>query len=152
MSESSNLQELFDDGIYAFSQNDFAKAIQLFEQVLKEDPDNFDALTSLSMAYYRMEDFPKAIEIGHLAGKLKPDEQAVHTNLSLFYMRNGEKEKAEHHGLQARIAGWKSSPDSQSPASPASPQPGQDSLDMAQPKPENIKIPPKFPDMPWKNK
>ncbi len=137
------LQELFDDGIFAFSQNDYEKAIDRFQEVLAEQPDNFEALNSLGMAYYRMGDFTTAIEYGHRAEKLRPSEQVVHTNLSLFYMKNGEKQKAEHHGLQARIAGWKST---DKPGEET----GDDSLGMAQPKPQNIKIPPKFPDMPWK--
>lgn len=141
-----SLQEIFDDGIFAFSQNEYETAINKFEKVLAEEPHHFDALQSLGMAYYRLENYQKAIEIGHLAEKQKPDEQSVHTNLSLFYMKNGDKIKAEHHGLQARISGWKiPAAEKESEASDSS-----DELKMAEPKPENIVIPPKFPDMPWK--
>lgn len=142
-----HVQKIFDDGIFAFSQNDYEDAISNFEKILASEPNHFDALQSLGMAYYRMGNYPKAIEIGHLAEKQKPDEQSVHTNLSLFYMKNGEKLKAEHHGLQARIAAWKK-PDSEKNTDTSD---SSEELKMAETKPENIVIPKKFPDMPWKN-
>lgn len=147
----SDLQQIFDDGIFAFSQNDYEEAIGKFRQVIEQDPSHFDAIASLGMSYYRLGDYARAIEEGHKAEKLRPNEQTVHTNLSLFYMKNGEKEKAEHHGLQARIAGWRTP--AESPAQgQKSDGGGEESLPMAAPKPENIKLPPKFPDMPWKKK
>jgi hypothetical protein len=97
------------------------------------------------MAWYRKGDYDRAIAEGHKAEQLRPHEQLVHTNLSLFYMKRGDKKTAEHHGLQARIASWK--------GNMAAPAPGQSSdpeLQMAQPKPEPVKLPEKFPDMPWK--
>lgn len=143
----SDLQNIFDDGVFAFSQNNYEIAKEKFEKVLESHPDHFDALSSLAMTFYRQENYEKAIEIGLIAEKLKPNEQAVHTNLSLFYMRNGMKEKAEHHGLQARIAGWKSEDTNPGISNENE---SSTSLDLATPKPENIKIPPKFPEMPWK--
>jgi hypothetical protein len=98
---------------------------------------------SLGMAYYRKGDFARAIEEGHKAEKFKPNEQLVHTNLSLFYMKSGDKKTAEHHGLQARIASWKSEA-SAPPPPPA--KTGEDELAMAKPKPIVL------PDMPWKKK
>jgi hypothetical protein len=102
------------------------------------------------MSHYRKGDYPTAIAEGHKAEQLKPKEQLVHTNLSLFYMKSGDKVKAEHHGLQARIAGWredaaKAKAEGQTPP----PDPG---LEMAGSKPEPIKLPGKFPDQPWKKK
>ena len=99
------------------------------------------------MAYYRQGDYPAAIAAGHKAEQLRPHEQLVHTNLSLFYMKAGDKKTAEHHGLQARIASWKSDklPPGQKPA-------GDPELEMAKPKPPGPKLPEKFPDMPWKKK
>src|SRR5438105_15934540 len=99
------------------------------------------------MAYYRKGDYATAIAEGHKAEQLRPHEQLVHTNLSLFYMKAGDKKTAEHHGLQARIASWKSdmAPPGQKPA-------GEPELEMAKPKPPPVKSPEKFPDMPWKKK
>lgn len=136
-----SLQEIYDDAMFDFSRGEFDLAIAKFEQILANDPAHFDAQLSLGMAHYRKGDFARAIAEGHKAEKLKPNEQLVHTNLSLFYMKSGDKKTAEHHGLQARIASWKT------PA-PDQPPPSVDpDLEMAKPPPPQ---PVKLPNMPWK--
>lgn len=143
----SDLQDQYDDAMFDFSMNEYDSCIEKLQAILAEDPEHFDAQLSLGMAYYRKEDYTKAIEEGHKAEKLKPNEQLVHTNLSLFYMKSGDKTTAEHHGLQARIAGWKDNmtPPGANPDDQPDPE-----LKMAEPKPEDFKLPEKFPDMPWK--
>ena len=140
------LQDKYDDAMFDFSTADYDQAIAKLEAVLAEEPDYFDARLSLGMAYYRKGDYASAIAEGHKAENLRPKEQLVHTNLSLFYMKSGNKKTAEHHGLQARIASWKE----------AGPAPGGASenpeLEMAKPTPPPVKLPEKFPDMPWKKK
>lgn len=138
-----SLQEQYDEAMFAFSQGDFQSAIGTLESVLKQDPAHFDAQLALGMAWYRLGDYGKAIEEGHKAEKLRPHEQLVHTNLSLFYMRSGKKQTAEHHGLQARIASWRT-PGSAAPAAPGDPE-----LELAKPPPPQ---PVKFPETPWKKK
>src|SRR3954467_6541840 len=102
-----SLQDQYDEAMHLYSMGEYDRAIERFLVILKEQPENFDAQLSLGMAYYRKGDFARAIEEGHKAEKLKPHEQLVHTNLSLFYMKSGDKKPAEHHGLQARIASWR---------------------------------------------
>ena len=142
-----NLQEQYDDAMFAFSSGDYDRAITGLKAVLVQDPAYFDAQLSLGMAYYRKGDYAAAIAEGLKAEALKPKEQLVHTNLSLFYMKAGDKVKAEHHGLQARIASWRS--DASTPASAATRDP---ELELAKPTPPPVKLPEKFPDMPWKKK
>lgn len=131
-------QDLYDEGMFEFSQERYDRAIELFSEILQEDPCHFDAQLSIGMAWYRKGDFVRAIEEGHKAEKLKPHEQLVHTNLSLFYMKSGDKKTAEHHGLQARIASWRE-PVPSGDAKPAEPE-----LQMAKPPP------PRLPETPWK--
>jgi tetratricopeptide (TPR) repeat protein len=141
-----SLQDQYDDAMYDFSTDDYDSAIAKFQAILREDPGHFDAQLSVGMAYYRKGDFASAIAEGHKAEKLRPKEQLVHTNLSLFYMKSGDKKTAEHHGLQARIASWRE-------AGPSASAPiGEPELEMAKPKIAPVKIPEKFPDMPWKKK
>jgi Tfp pilus assembly protein PilF len=144
---SVNLQDRYDDAMFAFSTGDYDQAIAGLRAVLAQDATHFDAQLSLGMAYYRKGDFATAIAEGHKAEALKPKEQLVHTNLSLFYMKAGDKTTAEHHGLQARIASWRSDP-----ATPSSAPAGDPELELAKPKPPPVKLPEKFPDMPWKKK
>jgi hypothetical protein len=62
-------------------------------------------------------------------------------------MKAGNRAVAEHHGLQARIAGWRADPhaEAQKNQNP--------DLQMAKPPMPAAPPPPtKFPDMPWKKK
>jgi Flp pilus assembly protein TadD len=142
-----NLQEQYDDAMFAFSTGDFDTAMAGLKAILAEDPSHFDAQLSLGVAYYRKGDYATAIAEGHKAEKLRPKEQLVHTNLSLFYMKAGDKTTAEHHGLQARIASWR-----EDKAPPGSAPAGDPELQMAKPKTPAMPVPEKFPDMPWKKK
>jgi len=145
-----SLQERYDEAMFEFSRGEFDRAIAGLQAVLVQDPAHYDAQLALGMAYYRKGDYTTAIAEGHKAEHLKPDEQLVHTNLSLFYMKAGDKVKAEHHGLQARIASWKEEAKHGKTAQPAPA--GDPELELAKPKPQPMKLPGKFPDMPWKKK
>ncbi len=139
-------QEKYDEATFAFSQGDYEGAIAKLNEVLAEDSTNFEARLALGMAFYRKGDYPAAIAEGHKAEALRPNEQLVHTNLSLFYMKSGNKTVAEHHGVQARIASWKTG------APTAAATPGDPELQLAKPSPPPPSPPEKFPDMPWKSK
>ena len=139
-------QEQYDDAMFDFSQGAYDSCISKLQGLLKEDAANFDAQLALGMAYYRKGDYPQAIAEGHKAEQLRPKEQLVHTNLSLFYMKAGDKQKAEHHGLQARIASWR-----ENMGPPGAQTPEDAELKLAQPTPPPAaKSPPKLPEMPWK--
>jgi Flp pilus assembly protein TadD len=138
-----SLQEQYDEAMYAFSTGNLDAAIAQFRAILQSAPDHFDAQLSLGMAYYRKGDYATAIAEGLKAEQLNPKDQLVHTNLSLFYVKAGDKTKAEHHGLQARIASWR---DNSTPPETSA----DDPLAMARPAPSPP--PQQFPDMPWKKK
>jgi tetratricopeptide (TPR) repeat protein len=145
----STLQEQYDDAMFDFSTGEYDRAIGKLQALLAEDPAHFDGQLALGMAFYRKGDYAAAIAEGHKAERLKPHEQLAHTNLSLFYQKAGNKVVAEHHGLQARIASWRE--DAQQ--AKAGPAPASDpELALAKAKPPAVKLPEKFPDMPWKKK
>ena len=137
----------YDDAMFDYSQGNYASAIAKLQALLAREPGDFEAQLSLGMAFYRLGDYAAAIAEGHKAETMRPKEQLVHTNLSLFYMKAGDKKTAEHHGLQARIAGWRENMDSPAPGETS-----ESELKMAQDKPTPMKVPAKFPDMPWKKK
>jgi tetratricopeptide (TPR) repeat protein len=149
------LQEQYDDAMFDFSRGDFDRAVKKLKSVLAQDAENFEAQLALGMAFYRLGDFKAAIAEGHKAEQLRPKEQLVHTNLSLFYMKSGDKVTAEHHGLQARIAGWRAENAAAKSNPPADNSTGDPALPMARPKPPTVKVirmPDKFPEQPWKKK
>lgn len=138
-------QERYDDAMFDFSRGDYDSAVAKLTALLAEDPGHFDAQLSLGMAYCRKGDFAAALAEGHKAETLRPKEQLVHTNLSLFYLKAGDKVKAEHHGLQARIAGWREDPNAEALK--------HQNPDLQMAKPKLPPPPPKhFPEMPWKKK
>jgi tetratricopeptide (TPR) repeat protein len=141
-----NLQEAYDDALFDFSRGDYDSAIAKLRSILAEDSAYFDAQLSLGMAFYRKEDYATAIAEGHKAEQMRPKDQLVHTNLSLFYMKAGDKVTAEHHGLQARIAGWREDPGAKHLTG------GDPDLQLAKPKTPSVPPPETFPDMPWKKK
>jgi len=149
------IQDQFDDAMFDFSRGEFTSSVAKMKSVLAVEPEHFDAQLALGMALYRLGDFAGAIAEGHKAEKLRPKEQLVHTNLSLFYMKSGDKVTAEHHGLQARIAGWRAENQAAKSNSPAAPTEADPELQMARPKPPTVKVvrmPDKFPEQPWKKK
>ena len=148
----SGSEDHYDEAMFAFSTGDYTGAIDKLKRLLAADPTHFDAQLALGMAYYRLGDYATAIAEGHKAERLKPHEQLVHTNLSLFYMKSGDKATAEHHGLQARIASWRADAQQAKSGQPAASVPHDPDLDLAKPKLEPVKVPTRFPDMPWKKK
>jgi Flp pilus assembly protein TadD len=138
------MTEQYDDAMFDFSRGEFDSAIEKLKGVLAKEPQHFDAQLALGMAYYRKGDFALAIAEGHKAEQLRPREQLVHTNLSLFYMKAGDKVKAEHHGLQAKIESWRE--DAKKDPAAKSETPAE--LQMARQAPQ----PMKFPSQPWKKK
>jgi Flp pilus assembly protein TadD len=100
-------QERYDDAMFEYSSGDFDSALAKLKAILEEDPRHSDAQLSVAMCYYRKGDYATAIIEGHKAEALDPKEQLVHTNLSMFYVKVGDKEKAEHHVMQARMASWR---------------------------------------------
>jgi tetratricopeptide (TPR) repeat protein len=145
------IESEYDDAMFAFSTGDHDTAIAGLQSILERHPDSFEAQLALGMAYCRKGDYARAIAEGHKAERMRPNEQLVHTNLSLFYVKAGDKAAAEHHGLRARVAAWKD--DMTPPSGKAGGAEGEQSgLSMAAPKPRNVKLPTRIPDMPWKRK
>lgn len=143
----ATLEERYDDAVYEFTLGHTDEAIAMLNAILADDPSYFEAQLALGNAYYSKGDYPAAIVEGHKAEQLNPRDQLVHTNLSKAYMKAGNKQVAEHHSLQSRIATWRGNMAAPDPK--ASP----NDLTMAPPPAiPSVKVPEKFPDMPWKKK
>ncbi len=140
----ADAQQQFDEAMHAFGRGEFAEAARRLAALLAAEPEHFDARLALGMVYFRLGDLDRAVAEGHRAEQLRPREQLVHTNLSLFYARAGDKARAEHHALQARMASWRAEL-ARSPAASASGAPAP----VVPPAPA-LPVPEKFPDMPWK--
>ncbi|MFP4165609.1 MAG: tetratricopeptide repeat protein [Opitutales bacterium] len=106
MSETS-LQDRIDDATLDFTMGDSAAAIEKLRIILKSNPESFAAWHALTEVYFAESNFDAALEAGEQALALAPEDIHIHTSLSRIWMERGNKEKAEHHGAQARMLGWK---------------------------------------------
>jgi len=144
-----DLQEQFDEAMFAFTSGNCDDAIARLRAILQQDPKHFDAQLALGGAYFAKGDFAAAIAEGHKAEAMQPHDQMAHTNLSRAYMRAGDKTKAEHHAVQARIASWRGN---MAPPGAQASESGLATAKPAAPPALPPKVPEKFPEMPWKKK
>ena len=96
-----------EDAILDFTMGENDLAISKLEKVLSVDDTLFDAWHALTEIYYADKVFDKALETAEKAHSIKPKDLHINTSLSRIWLANGDKEKAEHFGAQARMLGWK---------------------------------------------
>lgn len=61
---------------FEYMQVDFEKALELFDEILKEDPENIDAINGKASSYMKMQDYEKADELTDYSLSLKENPQA----------------------------------------------------------------------------
>ena len=94
MLDNHTNRDKFEEGVYAFVNNDFDTAVDRFTKVIEEEPEFALAHVSRGAAFARLErgedsigDFSKAIE-------LKPDYAKAYHLRGLEYEKSGNHEKA----------------------------------------------------------
>lgn len=66
-------KQLIMEGIELHDGGDYAGAVSLYEQVLKENPDNVVALYELASSSYAAKDYKKSLEVAHKAAQYKSE-------------------------------------------------------------------------------
>jgi Flp pilus assembly protein TadD len=69
----------------SFEQGDFSGAEKLYEQILKNHPDNLYALSNLGVVQFRLGNMPRAEETLQRAIAIAPDDAFSHCTLGLVY-------------------------------------------------------------------
>ena len=69
-------------------------AIPIFEDVLKDDPENLDALKNLSVAYYRSNMCQDALQMYDRILKISSDSSEIHYGKAVCYNQLGLPEKS----------------------------------------------------------
>jgi Tfp pilus assembly protein PilF len=88
-------EQLIKEGVALHDNTDYAGAISRYEQVLKENPNNIEALYELAYPYYAQKDYKKSIEVGYQAAKYKsPLLAATYAQLGSSFDESGEPKKA----------------------------------------------------------
>ncbi len=106
MSED-NVKNLIEEATLDYTLGDNEKALTKLDKAIKIKPDSFEAWHACAEVYFSMRKLDKALEAAEKAVSISPDDIHIHTSLSRIWMERGDKEKAEHHGAQARMLSWK---------------------------------------------
>lgn len=99
--------DLVADGTLLFVGGDDERALGKIEAALALDGECFEGWLAKAEVYYSQRKLDEALEAAERALGINKEDVYIHTTLSRIWIERGEKEKAEHHGLQARRLGWK---------------------------------------------
>lgn len=105
--QRANIAHIVEEATFDFTMGDPETGIAKLKAALQETPTAFDAWHALCEIYYSEKRYDEALDAAEKAHALRPDDVFVNTSLSRIWLEKGSKEKAEHFGAQARMAGWK---------------------------------------------
>jgi len=106
-SSEDQIREQVEDAILHFSLGEDHLAAEKLQALLAVAPECFDGWLALTEVELARRNLDCALSAAEKALQLKPEDIHVHTSLSRIWVEKGDKEKAEHHGAQARMLGWK---------------------------------------------
>ena len=92
---------LRDTAWQSFFRKDFVTAVETFETMLSDEPDNLDTLRGLMYSVYRMQDYDKALSLAdRIASKKDPlfSPEAVLLKGDIYWRRNEHKEAIYTYG------------------------------------------------------
>ena len=96
------LQTTFEQAVQALSSQDYVRAEQGFQAILKAKPGNLGALGNLGVVYSRTHQYGKAIQVYRLALRSAPADEGLLLNLGLAYLKQEQYSNARP--LFAKIA------------------------------------------------
>jgi len=102
-------EQLIKEGIELHDKGDYDGAIDRYEEVLRENPNNVRALYEISFSYYAKKDYQKSIDIGYRAAQFKSDLlEAIYVQMGSCFDDQGNPLKA----VETYKAGLKLAPSS----------------------------------------
>lgn len=105
--QKASISNIVEDATFDFTMGDAGTGIAKLQAALAEQPDSFEAWHALCEIFYSEKRYDEALDAAEKAHALRPDDLFINTSLSRIWLEKGSKEKAEHFGAQARMAGWK---------------------------------------------
>ncbi len=88
-------EELYDQALTHFGNNELEAAVAVFNTLLEQYPDYVDGHIGLGHAYERMSRYDEAIEAIKKAIEVDPTDPLNYTSLSICYQRKGMIQEAE---------------------------------------------------------
>ncbi len=92
----------FELGTIEINSGNYDKAIQIFENILMNSPDDFEALGNIATCYYFLKDYEKSIKYSNKVIRLVPDLPLPYIGLGDCYLSNGDTVKANSNYLKAK--------------------------------------------------
>jgi two-component system NtrC family response regulator len=89
------------EGIEAFEQGEYEKALKLFKAVVKRRPQDAFALRDLGHAAFHLQDHPQALEAYRKALQIQPNLLDAQFNLGLIHLQRGRVHDAMYAFLEA---------------------------------------------------
>ncbi|MCD8483467.1 MAG: tetratricopeptide repeat protein [Verrucomicrobia bacterium] len=103
----AEISDLIEDATLDFTLGDHEAALKKLDAALEADPQSFAGWHAKAEILFDLRQLDQALEAAEKALALDAQDIHIHTSLSRIWMERGDKAKAEHHGAQARILGWK---------------------------------------------
>ena len=93
MNKNSNLEKIFASAVQNHQKNNLTEAIDLYNQILKSDPNNSVVNYNLALAFDKNNQTYKAIDYYKEAIKIDPNYISAHFNLGIAFRELGDFEK-----------------------------------------------------------
>jgi Flp pilus assembly protein TadD len=90
----TSVKEHFDKGNELAQAGEFDKAIEEYQAVLQEEPNNVSALTNMGVAYYNTGQLDQAIAQYQKALESAPNDADIHSNLAAAYVQKNQLDQA----------------------------------------------------------
>lgn len=92
--DSSQAEDLFNQGVDYYSAKDYKKAIKLWEQAAKSKPDEIDIFYGLGLAYFNTHQYTKSVAAFQRVIEIDPNYRSAQKNLATAESaKKAEKEK-----------------------------------------------------------
>ena len=80
-----------------FIEGEFDEALEIYKDMLKNDPNDLSALQNIAISYKHMGNYDKAFEIYDGIFSINPNHSASLNNCGNLYMQIGNYQKAIEH-------------------------------------------------------
>lgn len=87
----ANPQQIFKEANQYYAQKDYVKAIEKYENLIKQGNFSANIYYNLANAYYRNNNIGKAILYYHKAKRLNPNDEDINANLQLAKLKSIDK-------------------------------------------------------------
>ncbi|MCF7763110.1 MAG: tetratricopeptide repeat protein [Verrucomicrobia bacterium] len=101
MNQPSDITKLLQSALASLQSGKLPEAQSMLQQVLAQDPDQFDALRLLGVTFGRQGDFGTAFQWFSKAARIKPDSARIHHDLGISLGAMGDFDRAKESLRQA---------------------------------------------------